>query len=164
VEFIWPLGLLDGHAMTKKLFAIVLLLATPNAIAQESYTVPISAGNQLTMTDIVRMHNEKICWRLGLADNCTQAQACTAANAAGGASCTAAQARAVAARVYTNNTAGREEFHIQETAVPALAIKIADLVSHNQERMCRNWGTFNQTQKDNLCTAAGLSAGCKLCN
>lgn len=131
--------------------------------AQESYTVPVSAPNQVEMTNIVRMNNEKICWQYNLTDTCTQAEACTAANTPGGASCTPAQARAARVRIFPQTTAGREEYHIHETAVPAFAEKKANLTSHNQEKMCRNWQTFNQTQKDSLCTAAGLTSPCDLC-
>jgi hypothetical protein len=101
---------------------------------------------------------------LGLATSCTQAQACTAANAPNGASCNAAQARSVGARIFPATEAGREEFVIFQITVPEFNRMREKIAQRHQELLCVFWGTANQTQKDAICTAASLPAGCLLCS
>src|SRR5687768_9027420 len=64
------------------------------AQAQETYSLPASAGNVVTLSEVITFYNGETCGRYSLAESCTQAQVCTASGAAGGSSCTAGQARA----------------------------------------------------------------------
>lgn len=88
----------------------VVVLFSGVAMGQESYTVNATAGQVTDLTAIVDISNEQVCRGLGLALTCTQAQACTAKGAPGGASCTAVQARGAGVRIYPQTLAGREEF------------------------------------------------------
>lgn len=148
------------HAL---LAAIFTLIALP-ALAQETYSVPATAGQVMDLTQIVAAHNEQTCERLSLTDACTQAQACTAANAAGGSSCTAAQARAANARIFPATQAGREEFVIFVIVAPRFADLRAGIVGHTRQRFC-DWftNTASQAQRDSVCTNAGRPAGCNVC-
>ena len=151
----------------KKALLVLVLLASP-AAAQETYTLSAAATNVTELTAIVTASNGRLCERYALASTCTQAQACTAAVTAGttvggGAACTATQARAAGIRIYPISQPGREEFVMYAIAVPAFNAMKATIVSRTQEVQCQNWQTATQPQKDAVCTASGLSAGCLLC-
>lgn len=147
----------------KYLLAVVLgLLALP-ALSQETYTLSASANQVADLRQYQLSINRGQCRRLGLALTCTQAQACTSANAPGGASCTAGQARNAGVRIWPDTQAGREEFvtfqwvagHFLEarSSLPALAAP----------DYCAWWTAQNQTTKDAECTKIGAPAGCSIC-
>src|SRR5687767_9696001 len=98
----------------KKILPLIafVLLAGPASAQVETYAVPGSAANVATLTSVISFRNRETCERWSLATTCTQAQACTAANAIGGSSCTAANARAANARIFPLTQAGREEYVI----------------------------------------------------
>lgn len=144
----------------------VAVVAAP-VFAQENYTVPAQAADVTDLSQVIIVRNEKLCIRLNAGTNgvCTQAQACTAANAAGGASCTAAQARAANARVFIGTTqAGREEYVIFAIVVPAFADQKAAVPGWERKRLCDFWATANTTQKNQICTDFGRAAGCQVCS
>lgn len=149
--------------MKKLLLLLPLFLIPAAAEAQETYNIPATAGQVANLTNIVSTANARTCLRLTGAESCTQAAACTTANAPGGASCTAAQARGANARIYPLTQAGREEYVIFVFTAPQFVSALGDPVAFEFERACLNWQAFNQTQKDAACTSLGRPAGCRLC-
>jgi hypothetical protein len=147
--------------MKRALLAFVLFAASVPAFAQETYSLPAGAGNVTTLSVVITGMNGGICVASGLPRTCTQAQACTATGAPGGASCSAAQARAAGIRIYPLTQPGREEFVTWVIAVP----KFLELVAAQQAEMvraaCEAWNALTQGQRDTVCTATlGLPAGC----
>lgn len=145
--------------------ALTLVLLGSLAQAQENYTIAGTAGQVTDLADGIVATNIKTCKRLvpGTPVGCTQAAACTAANAAGGASCTAAQARAANARIWIGTTqAGREEFVTFVFVAPHFQDLKATVAPAAQYQACLKWQTDNTTAKNSSCTAAGLAAGCTL--
>lgn len=148
--------------------ATVLAAVGLSVLAQEAYTVPPTgngtAQQQADLTAIVAAYNANTCEGLKLATSCTQAQACTAANAAGGASCTAAQARAANARIWPNTTAlERSEFVTFVYATPSFnadRIRIAN--RRDYARAVATWAAASVANRNAVCTAAaiGLANGC----
>lgn len=147
-----------------RLFALLLLLA-PLAWAQETYSIAISNANNVTKLDLGRtQHNRDRCLTNGLPEGCTQAQVCVAASVAGGAACTVGDAIAAGQRVYPNSLAGREAFVANELVrakLPEYVQKQAEIALAGARTFCLS---ANQTQKDAVCTALGLSAGCGFCD
>jgi hypothetical protein len=139
---------------------LVVLLAAVAAEAQENYTLPAGAGNVVTLTTVMGGLNRETCVRYSLAANCTQAQVCAAAAAPGGASCTANQARAAGVRIYPLTFAGREEFVTFGIALPEFLRLVSAQQSETRRIFCEGWTAANTTQRNNACTAIGLSAGC----
>jgi hypothetical protein len=155
--------------MRKSLIVVAALfgaLFAVGASAQESYSVPATAQQQADLAEGVGSFNIKTCRRLSLAVGCTQAQACVAANAAGGASCTAAQASATvpSCRIYTSTTqAGREEFVQKVLVLPHFNdLKEAITPPMNQYQACLKWQTDNATARGTTCTSAGLASTCTM--
>lgn len=128
--------------------------------AQETYSLPAGAGNVTTLTTLVAKTDGDTCQRWGLPRTCTQAQACVAASAVGGASCTAAQARAAAARIYPNTFAGREEYVTFEIALPQFLALVSSQQAEDRRAFCENWNAATPTTRNNFCTSIGLLAGC----
>lgn len=149
--------------MRYPLIVLAFVLTTAAAEAQETYSVNATAGQVTDLVSIAAAENEKVCYRYNLALTCTQAQACTAAGAAGGASCTAAQARAAQARIFPATQAGREEFVTFKMLAPVFIDQRASIGGWHRERLCIFWSSANQTQKDALCTGSGQSTNCNLC-
>ena len=146
--------------MKKLLLALALLFLADAAQAQETYSVSASAGQVASHERDRASRARATCLRLGQAVGCTQAQACTAANAAGGASCTAAQARAADARIYPATQAGREEFLTFSIIVPEFLSRIANAASSERAAAGVWFNAQNQTTKDAECVKWGLAAGC----
>lgn len=150
----------------RKLFLFGVVLFAPWASAQETYSINANANQVTDLTDIVRTQNGQVCERTNLALDCTQAQACTAAGVAGGASCTAAAARAANVRIFPLTQAGREEFVTFGIAAPRFVeLRAANVPAFAQQQQCKFWSapTTTRTQKDAMCTAANLPTGCQLC-
>lgn len=139
---------------------LLLLLLAPVAWTQEDYTISANANQVADLTWIVSVANTKTCINWGLSAGCTQAAACTAANAAGGASCTAAQARAAQARVWPQTQAGRQEFVIFEIAAPGFQTLRTEANNFGRQAYCAWFNAQTQGVKDGVCTAIGLPAGC----
>ena len=149
--------------MRRLLFLLACLVA-PWAAAQETYSIAANANQVTDLTEIVRTQNGQVCDRVNQALNCTQAQACTAAGVAGGASCTAAAARAANVRVYPLTQAGREEFVTFVIAGPRFVeLRASAVPAFAQKKQCDFWAVATQTQRDAMCTAANLPTGCALC-
>ena len=111
--------------LLRLIVGVAFALASVTASAQESHVIPVSLANIAKENSIINGKNAKTCQRLSLAIGCTQAQACTAASAAGGASCTAAQARAAKARIWLLTQPGREEYTIFGIVEPAFDDQVA---------------------------------------
>jgi len=154
--------------MKKLLLLLPLLLLAAAAHAQEAYSISATANQVNNLTDIVTTANARTCLRLTATEICTQAAACTAANAPGGSSCTAAQARGANARIYPLTQAGREEFVTFVFVAPQFIGALGDPVAFEFERACANWTAFTNTQKNSACQALGRTAStvavpCRLC-
>lgn len=150
--------------MRLKLVALaVFLLAGFEVEAQETYTINGSAGQVADLRQYVLAINRGQCRRLALAITCTQAQACTAANAPGGASCTAAQARGAGARIWPDTQAGREEFVTFQWIAPHFIEAKSSLPALAAPDYCGWWSAQNQTTKDAECTKIGAPTGCSIC-
>lgn len=147
----------------KKLLVLAALLTAPFAAAQETYSISASAAQVTDLTQIVAVANERVCFKLNLAEGCTQAQACVASAAPGDSSCTAAQARQANVRIIPATQAGREEFVTFFIAGPRFIEMRSEIVSRHKEKFCAFWATATQTQKNTLCTDSGQSTGCELC-
>jgi hypothetical protein len=128
--------------------------------AQETYSLSATA-NQVSLHDRDRASsNRQACTRLGLSSTCTQAQACTAANAAGGASCTAAQARAANARIYPATQAGREEFLTFSIVAPEFQRRVKGAAADEQNAAKAWFLAQSQAVRDAECAKWGVAAGC----
>lgn len=149
--------------MTRYALILIALLFTLPVWAQENYTVPATAGQVADLASIVAGFNQGRCKALNLLVNCTQAQACVAANAPGGASCTAAQARGVGARIYGNSQAEREDFVIREIVLPDFVSLKTQLFRNGQTAYCLWWDAQNQTTKNAELTKIGLPTGLTAC-
>jgi hypothetical protein len=134
------------------------------AQAQETYTLSYGAAPVARLNRTRAAINVQTCKRLGLADACTQAEACTAAGAAGGASCSDAQAVAANARIYPDTQAGREELVTQLALQSFRAIERALLTEPEARGVCQ-WFTNTATaqQRSDFCTTAGQPADCMPC-
>lgn len=139
---------------------VLLLLLAPLAHAQEDYTISANANQVADLTWIVSVENTKTCITWGLPAGCTQAAACTAANASGGASCTAAQARAAQARIFPLTQAGRQEFVIFKIAAPQFQTMRVEANNFGRQAYCAWFNAQTQGVRDGVCTAIGLPAGC----
>lgn len=148
--------------MRTTVFAVLLCLAG-GAAAQESYSTTATAQQVSDLRQHVLALNRVTCRRLQLTAACSQAQACVAANAAGGASCTAAQARAANVRIWPDAQAGREEFIMWTWIVPRMLEARAALAGLTIADYCVWWDSQNQTTKDAECAKIGAPASCFVC-
>lgn len=151
------------------------LLGAHLAMAQaptgpETYSLSTGSGQQGTRNAVLvdkgrAIRNRTTCKRLNLVSTCTQSQACVAANAPGGASCTAAQARQVNVRIFPQTLAGREEFIMFHSFVPDLVDFFNQTQGQDNSDACTSWSTMTQAQRDVVCAAfiPALPAGCDLC-
>jgi hypothetical protein len=154
----------------RRLLPLLLLLLPTSAMAQETYQFSSTAQQQARINRGRLLVNRATCLRLGLpagfsdAANCTQAQACIQAGAVGGASCTAAQARAENARIYPNTTAGREEAMVFEGVVPWVMGLTTTARATDPDAYCTNfWASANTTTRNAECTKSGLPNDCDIC-
>lgn len=148
-----------------KRIALALVVLAGLAVAseaQESYTISVTVNQQARVTRSVNVQNQTTCIRLNQPAACTQAQACVAANAAGGASCTAAQARQANARIYPNTQPGREEF---ATAVFAKDVNemINNAVALDQSQWCVAFKAASLANQNSACTVVGYTSPCEPC-
>ena len=148
--------------MRKILLVLAVLFVPALASSQEVYSINASAANVTTLTGVITKINGDLCAATGLPRTCTQAQLCTAASVAGGASCTAAQARAANARIYPLTQAGREEFTTFGIAAPKFLELVAEVAADQKRDACEKWTAATTTQKNNACAAIGLPNGCQL--
>lgn len=132
--------------------------------AQETYSLPASAGNVVTLNEVITFYNGETCARYSLALTCTQAQACTSAVAPGGASCTAAQARNAGVRIYALTQAGREEFVTFVIAAPEF-FRLADSVQKAAQRklFCDAWAVASGANQGTCRTAISAPANSNPC-
>jgi hypothetical protein len=154
--------------MKRLTLAVILALAAPLVYAQsaENYTIPASGGASgvvAQLTEIVNAVNLETCFRWGKLSGCTDTGAsgtCVAAGAAGGSSCTAAQARTANARIFPQTEVGRGEYTIHRIATPEFEKQkeIPNRVS--KIAVCQWFNAQNQTVKDAECAKYGLLANC----
>lgn len=140
-------------------------LMAGTVFGQETYSLPASAGNVTTLTSVINFQNGELCARLSLPRTCTQAQACVAPGclAAGGASCSAAQARAAGCRVYPASTqAGREEFVTFFIAAPRFIELVAMQNAESKRAFCEAW-TANSGGQASCRTAISAASGTDPC-
>lgn len=145
------------------ILAVLMFFVAASVSAQETYSQNATANQVVDLRAALTADNETICEAKGLLETCTQAQVCVAANVAGGASCTAAQARAAKVRIYPDTQAGRDEYVLHGLVSPAFTGAKARAAARAQIKLCRFWATANTTQKNSVCSAAGLPNGCELC-
>lgn len=139
---------------------LFLLFLPVAAQAQETYSLPAGAGNVITLSAVITGLNGDNCARYNLARTCTQAQVCAAANAPGGASCSAAQARGAGVRIYPLTQPGREEFVTFGIALPRFLELVAAQQQEDRRAFCEAWNAATTTQRNNACTAIGAASGC----
>lgn len=152
----------------KFILTILLVLVAASVSAQETYTQSASAAQVLDLSAIITAENEDTCESRALAETCTQAQVCTAANAPGGASCTPAQARGAGVRIYPLTFAGRDEFVLHNFVLPRFNAARIRIAQRHRIKECRFWATATNTQKNAACQATGntsstVSQPCELC-
>jgi hypothetical protein len=148
----------------RRFLALGPLLLIPAIVSgQETYSVAATANQVSNLTTAIASMNQELCDRYTLGQNCTQAQACTAVNAAGGAACTPAQARTANVRMWPNTQAGREEFVTFYLIAPRFQDLVSGTVGANRARYCAWWALQNQTTKDAECTKLGQPTGCSIC-
>lgn len=140
-------------------------LAADTAQAQETYTLNATAGQVTDLTSIVTSANARTCIRVGAAggESCTQAQACSAIGNPTNCSSTASVARGLNVRIFPLTQAGREEYVTFTWVAPLFIAAIDDPTAFEHERACINWQGFNTTQRNAVCTAFGRPTGCRLC-
>lgn len=144
----------------KKLLFVLTLLAGGSAFAQESYSLSFSA-NQVNNLDRDRAsNNRQTCVKLGQVSTCTQAEACAAARAPGGASCTAAQARAANVRIYPATQAGREEFLTFSVVIPEFQRRLKGAAADEQNAAKAWFLAQNAVTQNAECSKWGLANGC----
>lgn len=144
-------------------FGLFTLVSPKLASAQETWSIgPVPASQVSKAADQVALSNAKVCRKFSLPDTCTQAQACTAAGAPGGSSCTAAQARGANVRIFPATQAGREEYITFNFIIPGLDDRQAQVVGDNRTKQCQFWVSANAAQRSALCTASGLPSTCDL--
>jgi hypothetical protein len=146
--------------MKRLIFVLTLLGLVKVASAQETYSLPAGAGNVATLTTLVTKHDGDTCQSYALPRTCTQAQICIAASTPGGASCTAAQARAADVRIYPNTFAGREEYVTFEVALPQFLALVSAQQSEDRRAFCENWNAASVSTRNTFCTSIGLGTGC----
>ena len=135
--------------MKKALVAILILWAGP-ALAQESYTLNATAGNITNFIDPGRVsYNEQACNAAALPLTCTEAQL-----------------QAVEGhetdRIYPDSQAGRQDYVVQVILQPRIPEIRNDMRRWDRIKAQLAWAGFNRTQKDAVCSALGLPAGCEL--
>jgi hypothetical protein len=132
-------------------------------MAQESYSVSLTAPQVASLDNGRILHNRAVCLGKNLPIGCTQAQACVAYGAAGGAACTAGQANAADCRIFNANLAAREAFVSLQLVKKPLAdydAQTVTLAGDDARAFCRS---ASQAQQDAVCAAFGKPAGCLIC-
>ena len=148
----------------KKLLALIVLVLVSAASAQETVSLELTSNQVSTVNALLTMHNEKICGDQLSTLTCTQAQACAASGGSDFSGCTAAQARNAGVRIFPADAAGRDEYITFMLAGPAFQGAKRDLSAWNGEKYCTYiFPTQTQNQRDAVCAARGMSAGCDLC-
>jgi len=153
----------------KKLLFLAFLLSSTSLLAQETFSIPVTAG-QVTRIDRARIKtNSNTCLARNAVGgaNCTQAQACTAYGAAGGASCTVAQARATnpSCEIFAATLAGREAFTLATVVAKVVEFQ-TQAVAEDKVAFCVWWNTIASAgAKNTICTTAtpSLGNGCEIC-
>lgn len=149
----------------KRLVILAALFLAPAFVqAQETYQLTAGAGNVTTLSAVITSRNAAICARAAQGPTCNQAQACSGIGVAGGASCTANQARAANARIYALSQPGREEFVTFEIALPTFLAMVAEMNAANRKTFCDGFTAATTTAKNNACSAIGLASGCDPCS
>jgi hypothetical protein len=154
--------------MKKVLLGLILLAPLP-ALAQETYSIPATAAQAARVERQRVRQNAMTCKRFNLAPTCTQAQACVAAGAAGGAACTALQARATtpSSEMFPATLAGRESMIIFAIVVPHFNDFLTQDIADDSAAYCIWWKDAATTRaaKDIDCNKTTPPRGnnCELC-
>jgi hypothetical protein len=154
----------------KTILAVLALLVLPAvASAQENYCQAANTSQTLKVERRRLRVNRDTCLRLNAAGGatCSQAQACTAAGAAGGAGCSTAQARAANAEIFANSEAGRTTMIAQTIILPAFVDFDAQAIAEDRAAYCAWWKdpTTTRAAKDLDCNKTTPPRGndCELC-
>jgi hypothetical protein len=149
--------------------SLPLLAEVPQAAAQETYSFPATANQQVRVERRRVQANRTTCLRLNAVGGatCTQAQACTAAGAAGGAGCNVTQARAANAEIFAATLAGRTAMIEQRILIPFFTDAQNQSVAEDKDAQCIWWRNPATTRaaKDIACNAVSppLGNNCELC-
>lgn len=148
--------------------AAIFLGFSAASFAQETYSISANANQVTRLTRALLVNDALACFRAGQAATCTQAQACTPSTlgCAGGASCTAAQARACGQRIYPNTQPGREEFLTFALVARDVSDLLNNAVSFDQTQFCVAFKAASNAAQNNACTAIGytpVSGQCEIC-
>lgn len=132
-------------------FVALLAIGAVDASAQETYSIPVTAGQQSTVDGERLTFNAAVCASTGLPATCTQAEHV----AAGGVG-----------TIYPNTTNGRRNFIVDQWLRDNLRNAKARQAASAHEKVCVWWNDPARTQaeKDARCTSFNLPAGCELCN
>lgn len=151
--------------MRKLLLSALVLVAAPLAHAQETYSGTYPAAQVARLNRVRVALNDQTCNRVGLAPGCTQAQACVAANATGGAACTNGQAKAANARIYADSQPDREDLVFNYFALSAFKATERQLLQGPEASVTCNWfnNVASQAERDARCVQEGNPAGCNPC-
>ena len=142
---------------------LLALFLAPAAVAQETYNFSLG-GAFVTQLDKGRvLGNYAICRSLLLPKTCTQAEACVVEpQVTGGAACTATDALAAGRRIQPNTLAGRQSF-LANTLVRAQLPNYDAAWAQEELTDFKAFCAASQANKDAICTAASLPAGCGVC-
>ena len=148
----------------RRFLAFGFLLVIPATVqAQETYSIAVPAPLVLDLSVILSDTNAETCKRLNLQPGCTQGDACTNANAAGGSGCTPAQARAANARIYPGTQAGREELVAFHIALPRFTELLAHAKGRNTARWCERYRALSASAQNAECSAISQPDQCGIC-
>ena len=137
--------------------------------------IAVTQTVESSLTSIVATANARVCLRVAAAggESCTQAQACTAIGNPSNCSTTPAVSRGFNVRIYPNTddaagTTGRGEYVEFVYIRPNFPAAIGDPTAHEYERVCANWVAFTNTQRNTACQALGrtlstVAQPCRLC-
>lgn len=157
--------------MRKLLLLSIIASVGLAADAQETYSLSATANQVTDLRQHVLAENRALCRRYSVAlASCQTSQGtiCAAANAAGGASCTAAQARAAGVRVWPDTQAGREEFVTFSWVAPDFQAARTEtpqpfIPGPAMGDYCEWWKAQNQTTKDAECSKISAPTPCVVC-
>lgn len=155
--------------MKKLLFLVALATFPAFAKADEVYSLTaqgtVTTGQLGILESDRDSYERRLCARYLLikGSTCTQAALCTAANAAGGASCSNSQARAAGVRLYPSTLSGREEFLTFDWIAPVFQVRKASAQADAADAYCVWWRTQNQTVKNQECSKIGKPDNCEVC-
>ena len=133
----------------KKLLAVLIVLAVP-AVAQETYSIEATAGQELKVNRARILTNRRACTSIGLPKTCTQADVDVLAPVP-------------AVVIFPDSLAGRTDFLKGILAENIKAMGDA-IIAQERVDFC-DWFEVTATaaQRNAVCNAAGLLDNCTMC-